>query len=66
MERIKELTVWDLECTHEPDGYNMRSVPKPTQENMEKLVNVINDLQNTVNVLMEAHNLIDTEDTQKL
>ena len=61
MKRIDELTTWDMETTHEPDGYNMREVPKPTQRNMEKLVKKVAELTKMVNVLAERQGLIEEE-----
>lgn len=61
MKKIDELTKWDMETTHEPDGYNMREVPKPTQDNMEKLVNKVAELTEMVNTLAKRQGLIDEE-----
>lgn len=65
MKRIDELTKWEMETTHEPDGYDMRKVPKPTQRNIEKLMDKVVELTKMVNMLAERQGLIEEEPEEK-
>ena len=51
---IKELNAWGMDEEYIPDGYDMKSLPKPTAQNMEILMDKINELVEAVNELRGA------------
>jgi hypothetical protein len=54
MYKPKEISRWDLPSTTiVPDGYDMRTVPEATKENMELMVREHNNLVSVVNMLLE-------------
>lgn len=50
--KIQTLSVWDLPDTvQKPDGYDSKTLPESTSENMMIYMNKINELVETVNLL---------------
>ncbi len=59
MKKPKELTSWDFSDTEMvPEGYDMTSIPKLTQDNFRTLIGEHNNLVEVVNMLCEKHGLI--------
>ena len=57
MKDIKKISVWDMPNRVQiPDGYDRKTVPAATKENMEILVDKINELVRLVNELNEKLN----------
>ncbi len=57
MELVKEL--WSFPDTvHKHDGYDMKTLPEATADNMEILMNKINELIQEVNELKERNESI--------
>jgi len=46
---IKELDTWDMDCITIPDGYNNRSVPDLTRNNIEVLMDKMNEIIKEIN-----------------
>lgn len=54
MTNITTICLWDMPSTVQiRDGYEYKTVPEPTKENMELLVNKINQLTAAVTELQE-------------
>jgi len=53
MEPIEKLNKWDLDCSYEPDGYDMKQVPKVSDGNVQKFMAKINELVEQVNKITE-------------
>lgn len=56
LESAEELNKWVLECTYEPDGYDMTEVPVSSDRNYRKLLDSHNDLVVKYNQLVEVVN----------
>jgi len=57
---ISELTWWDYPDTKQiPDGYESKSVPEATPENMVVMMDKINELTKTINQLLRITSAID-------
>lgn len=53
---ISELSTWDMgDTVYKQDGYDRKTLPEPTAENMLLYMNKINELVKRVNILTE-HN----------
>ena len=59
---IKELSAWDMPDTvSKPDGWDRKTLPEATADNMQIMMDKINELVKTVNRLAEANkHLIDS------
>lgn len=54
---IKEIDVWDLnDKVYKPDGYDRKTLPEPTAENMLIFMKKINELITVVNKLQRMNN----------
>lgn len=58
---ITKLSAWDMPDTvSKPDGWDRKTLPEATAENMQIMMGKINELAKTVNKLTEANkHLID-------
>ena len=56
----EELSMYDMDSRQIPDGWDNKTVPDTTMENMEILVNKVNELVRIVNVLTEHNERHDT------
>ena len=55
MEQLEEISVYDLPNTiMVPDGYDMKTIPDLTRENLEFLMDEHNKLVERVNKLMKV------------
>ena len=53
---VKKLSTWDLPDTvSKPDGYDRKTLPEATSENMMIYMNKINELTEVVNRLTELN-----------
>jgi len=60
MERPKTLDAWDFQDTEMiPDGYDMKSVPKATDDNFRKLLEEYNNLVEVVSKMTDDMFLFD-------
>ena len=52
MKEVESLSAWDMPDTKQiPDGYDWKTTPEATPENMVVIVNKINELITVVNEL---------------
>jgi len=59
MKQPKELSSWDFSETIEVrDGYDTKSVPDITRNNLNTLIDEHNNLVKVVNLLCEKHHII--------
>lgn len=53
IKEIEEISTFNMPNTKQVrDGYDWKSVPEPTPENMELMMDKINELTKTINQLM--------------
>lgn len=64
MEAIKKLDTWDMSDTvYVQDCWDRKEMPEPTAKNMLLFMNKINELSETVNILLEQNRLLTKEAT---
>lgn len=66
MKKLKEINDWDLNTSRSDIIDDNRKLPKPTEQNMRKLVDQINDLTKVVNTLAKRQGLIDEEEDKDI
>ena len=65
MEAIKNLDTWNMNDTVcVQDGWDRKEMPEPTAKNMLLFMNKINELTETVNILLEHNRLLTKEATE--
>jgi len=59
MKQPRELTAWDFSDTEMiPDGYDMTTIPKLTQDNFQLLIDKHNNLVEIINLLCEKLEIV--------
>lgn len=51
--KLKNISYWDMDTIQVPDGYDMRSIPDLTRDNIKILVDEHNELVNLVNKIVD-------------
>lgn len=65
MEAIKKLDTWDMSDTvYTQDGWDRVQMPEPTAKNMLLFMKKINELTETVNLLLEHNRLLTQKETE--
>lgn len=48
---MEKLTEYEMDCSHEPDGYYLKRVPKATERNIVVLMDKLNEAIEKINNL---------------